>query len=512
MSTNPQPCQEGARPLSPAEILLLDPATRACLWRSLIESLEEYVEGLRRRPIARPAPAEQVRAYVRGLDFERPVDPLETLRFVLEGFDRFHVHNAHPRYLGLFVPASSTMGVAADALAAAFNPVLAAWRLSPFAVEVERHLIARVAARFGFDPETSEGCFTCGGSEANHTALLVALSRAFPRWRSGGLRDLPGRPALYVSAEGHHSIAKAAVLCGLGAGAARPVAVDAELRLDAAALRRAIASDRAAGELPFLIVATAGTTSAGAVDPLAPLAEIARQEDLWLHADAAWGGAGVLLPELREAFAGIESADSITFDPHKWLSVPMAAGMFLTRHAGLLERTFQVDGPYMPPARGAGAPVDFYRSSMTWARRFTGLKLLMTLAVAGWRGYESIVRHQVVLGARLRERLAEAGFLVVNRTPLPVVCFVDALEGLADGALEEVAGRVVSEGRAWISTTRIGPLGSLVLRGAITSFHTTSEDVDAVVGTLADARRAVALARAGGRFRGPPARAADKEE
>lgn len=189
--------------------------------------------------------------------------------------------------------------------------------------------------------------------------------------------------------------------------------------MDVAALADLVARDRAAGRAPFFIAATAGTTNAGAVDPIA---EVARRERLWLHVDAAWGGAAALCPELRSLLAGIGRSDSITFDAHKWLSVPMGAGMFLTREAGILRRTFQVAGAaYMPPPHRPDC-ADPYAHSMQWSRRFAGLKVFLSLLVAGWDGYAAAIREQVALGRRLRE----AGFAVVNETELPVVCFVDA--------------------------------------------------------------------------------------
>src|SRR6185437_1995729 len=155
-------------------------------------------------------------------------------------------------------------------------------------------------------------------------------------------RALPQAPAIYVSALAHDSVKKAARLCGLGTECVRALAVDEELRMPAEAVAREIRADRAAGVRPLMVVATAGTTGTGVADAIAELAEVAAEQRVWLHADAAWGGMAALVPELRRVLDGIERADSITFDAHKSLSVPMAAGMLLTRHAGILERTFSV--------------------------------------------------------------------------------------------------------------------------------------------------------------------------
>ena len=198
-----------------------------------------------------------------------------------------------------------------------------------------------------------------------------------------------------------------------------------DFTMDVERLEAAIKSDRDAGRAPFMIVATAGTTGAGLIDPIASIADVAKLEKLWLHVDAAWGGAAVLVPELRTHLEGIERADSITFDAHKWLSVPMGAGLYLTRHPKILEQTFSTATSYMPRESLEFGVADPYNHSMQWSRRFIGLKVFLSLMVAGWEGYAEAVRHQTRMGAFLRRELEAAGWRVVNQTPLPVACFVD---------------------------------------------------------------------------------------
>ena len=227
-------------------------------------------------------------------------------------------------------------------------------------------------------------------------------------------------------------------------------------------------------------MATAGTTSAGTIDPLAAIADVAAAESLWFHVDAAWGGGAALVPELRPAFEGIERADSITFDPHKLLSVPMGAGLFLTCHPDVLEQTFHVSASYVP---GSGELVNPYTHSMQWSRRFIGLKVLLALAVAGWDGYATVLRHQVAMGDLLRERLRGSGWRIVNETELPLVCFVDG--GGADS--EAIVDAVNATGRARIFTTMLPRLGP-VIRAAITNHRTSPDDVQALVEALNEAR------------------------
>jgi glutamate/tyrosine decarboxylase-like PLP-dependent enzyme len=474
------------------DALLLDDKTRGDLWRRLVEAIEAYLHGVGEARVAPPLDVEAMRSALGVFDFERPVPPLEALDFAVESLWRWQVHTPHPRYFGLFNPAPATMGIAADALVAAFNPQLAAWSHSPMAAEIEQHLIRALGGRFGFEPSRLEGTFTSGGAEANHTALLTALTRSFPEIGRRGLLALRSQPVLYVSPEAHHSFLKAARLCGLGTEAVREVRVDSSLRMIPAELAARVAADRAEGCSPFLVVATVGSTSAGAVDPVAEIAQVAEEVGgLWLHVDAAWGGAAALVPELRSVLAGVPRADSLTFDAHKWLSVPMGAGMYLTRHPGILERTFRVAAGYMPREGNVLPVADPYAHSMQWSRRFIGLKLFLSLAVAGWAGYEGAVRRQTAMGDRLRERLGEEGWTIVNDTPLPVVCFVDSgregREGRSAAFLDAVAADVVESGEAWISTVALGEAGP-ALRACITNFRTGPEDVDALVASLARAR------------------------
>ncbi|HUX66906.1 MAG TPA: aminotransferase class V-fold PLP-dependent enzyme [Terriglobales bacterium] len=461
--------------------LALDSDLRLLLWQRLATEIERYqrqVAGARVAPALDPGALRQALA---AFDFQSPLPPPEALAFAVRGLWEQQVHTPHPRYFGLFNPAPTTMGIVADALVAAFNPQMAAWSHNPFATEVERHLVHALGARFGYPAASLDGVFCSGGAEANHTALLAALTHAFPEFARGGLRALPAPPTVYVSRLSHDSVLKAARLCGLGTDCVRVLEVDAAWRLAPAAVAAAVSRDRAAGARPAFLVATAGATATGVMDPLADLAALAQSENLWFHVDAAWGGFAALLPELRPAIAGIERADSITFDAHKSLSVPMGAGIFLTRHPHILSRTFGVAADYMPRDADevASPPPDPFAHSMQWSRRFTGLKLFLSLAVAGWSGYEAALRHQVAMGDYLRQQAQAQGWRLANSTPLPLAC-------LADEAcdLEATARAVVASGEAWISAVRL-PGGLSALRACITNYRTQPADVDALLASLA---------------------------
>jgi glutamate/tyrosine decarboxylase-like PLP-dependent enzyme len=478
-------------PAAPS-VLLLEAAEREKLWQELARQIEAYIGGIRELPASADPSPEAVRALLAGVDFSRPMPPAEAVRFAAESLARTQVHTPHPRYYGLFNPTPATMGIAGDALVAAFNPQLAVWRHNPFATEVEQLLIRAFGEKFGYDPAHADGTFCSGGSEANHTALLTALTHAFPSLDEVGLRGLDAQPVFYVSAESHHSFHKAARLCGLGNAAVREVPVDSNLRMDPASLESLIQIDRRHRYAPFLIVGTAGTTNTGIIDPLPEIAQIAQQEKIWFHADAAWGGAAALLPELRPLLAGIEKADSITLDAHKWLSVPNGAGIYLTRHPEILNRTFHIAAAYVPPKAEGERIVDPYEHSIHWSRRFIGLKLFLSLLVAGWEGYTAVLRSMKEAGDALRRELEAAGWEIVAPTPLPIACFQDARspEGRSAEYLEAIARHVVASGDAWISTTRVRR-DITVLRACITSYRTNADDIRILIRALEQARSAV---------------------
>jgi glutamate/tyrosine decarboxylase-like PLP-dependent enzyme len=223
-----------------------------------------------------------------------------------------------------------------------------------------------------------------------------------------------------------------------------------------------------------MVVGTAGTTAAGIIDPLADIASFCRDQNLWFHTDAAWGGAAVLSPRLRGHLAGIETADSITCDAHKWFSVSMGAGMFFCRHPEVVTAAFHAETSYMP-AKTVGASFDPYTTSVQWSRRFIGLKLFLSLAERGESGYMRMIEHQANLGNELRRLLAADGWQIINSTPLPVVCF--ARDGLDTGKF--VAG-LLERQVAWISEVRLAGRAP-VLRACISSFRTTHADIEQAV-------------------------------
>lgn len=468
--------------------LALDSHTRNTLWNTVVETIESYWQSVERSPVSPKLDVESTRLWAESFTFETPLEADAAFRVIASEMIKGQVHTPHPQYFGLFNPAPTAMSIAADALVAALNPQLAAWSHSPIAVEVERHLVRIIAEKFGFPRDKADGVFACGGAEANQTALLAALAHRWPDVSSGGLRSLKEEPVFYVSAEGHHSFLKAARAAGLGGSSLREIDVTDDLRIDLNSLRTALQRDRAAGDTPFLLIATAGTTGAGVVDPLLSLANLAQEEGMWFHVDAAWGGAAALVQELRPLLNGIELADSITFDAHKWLSVSMGAGMFLTRHPDILGHSFAIQTAYMPKEGERMQVTDPFTHSLQWSRRFIGLKLFMSLAVAGWEGYAAAIRHQTRMGELLRSKLIEKNWKVVNQTPLPVVCFTDGASEWDLSTCQKIVDAVVISGKAWISTIQLGKLKGPALRACITNYLTEPRNIDALITILNQVR------------------------
>ncbi|MBF6571302.1 MAG: pyridoxal-dependent decarboxylase [Candidatus Binataceae bacterium] len=410
-----------------------------------------------------------------GFDFHGPRPLGELLLWTITQMERGLVHVTHPGYFGLFNPAPAFPAQLADRIVAEFNPQLATSKTSPAAVEIEAHVIRAVAGRVGF-PVGAGGHFTSGGSEANYTALLCALLRSSTEFASRGARAFAGPPVFYVSRDSHLAWLKIALQAGVGRSAARMIATDGAGRLDPRSLAEAIKADRASGCVPVMVAATAGTTNAGMIDPLVACAELARSAKLWYHVDAAWGGALVVSEKLRHVLAGIEQADSITVDAHKWLATTMGCGMFVVRDPSLLSSAFQVAANFMPSTVPG---VDPYLSSVQWSRRFLGLRLFLSLAAAGWTGYTQHVERSIDLIALINDELSERGWSVVNQSPLAVLCVRPPPGSVS---VRTIVDRVLASGRAWVAAARFE--SDEVIRICVTHGETSIDDVGELVETL----------------------------
>ena len=461
----------------PTPALFPDRATRERVDDLLTRDLASANERVASGSVMPRIDMERFRRELAGFDFATSRPAEEVLAWSIAQLEHGTVHMTHPRYFGLFNPAPVAPAQWADRIAGAFNPQLASSGSSPTPVEIEAHVIRAVARRAGL-PASAAGHFTTSGSEANYTSLICALTRTEPRFSSDGVRAFPGSPVLYTSTGCHPAWLKIAHQAGVGRSAVRLVRTDGRGRMDSQALADAVASDRAQGRVPVLIAATAGTTGGGMIDPLESCAAIARQNGIWYHVDAAWGGAALASEKLKGHLAGIELADSITIDAHKWFATTMGCGMFVSRDAAVLSEAFQVGGDFMPSNASA---LDPYLNTVQWSRRFLGLRLFLALAIAGWRGYGEHVERAVQVIDQVKERLRERGWVAVNESPLAVLCTAPR-EDSKGTDIREIVSRLLASGRAWVARTTFE--GREVVRICATHGETTLADVEELVNGL----------------------------
>ncbi len=423
---------------------------------------------------------------------ERGRPPERVLREALTYLSQNACHLSSPRYYGLMNPRPALAGVLGDALASVINQQLAVEAHAPGATALEQETLGWFLGALGW--RQGVGQFTSGGSEANLVALKAALQHRLPEVAQRGVRALRGQPIFYVSEESHHSLLKFADLLGLGREAVRWIPTDGEFALRPDLLAEAIRRDRRAGRLPFCVVATFGTTSSGAIDPIAKLARLCQRERLWLHVDGAYGGSLILARRFRALWGAIRRADSLTFDPHKWMAMPFPLGVVLVRDRLAAAAPFRVQAAYVP--RGPQR-VESYQLGMQWSRRFLGFKLWLALETYGRRAYEAHFAGQIRLGEVFRQRLAASPrFGTVSESPLPITCFtycaeprgasrkipVESLTSFEQRMNLALAEEMVRRGWAWISATRLR--GATVMRMMVINYETRESHLRRLVADL----------------------------
>jgi len=400
---------------------------------------------------------------------------------IFKALSKWSVQVTHPRYFGYFNPSVRPAAVVGDILAAAFNPNLAVWSHAPAAVEMEQHLLRYFLRQFGLDPERAAAHFTTGGAEANFTAVVAALTAKLPEYGDKGLAGLVQKPVIYVSQAAHDSFGKISHMTGMGRSSLRRIAVDQDYKMDIGHLEMTIENDLQQGYYPLMVTGTAGTTAAGVIDPLDELSAMSQHYELWFHVDAAWGGAAILSRRLKPFLKGIEKADSITCDAHKWLNVPMGAGMFFSSQREPCERAFRIATDYMPGStEGVLEP---YTTSVQWSRRFIGLKLFMAFAELGHGGYAKLMDHQADMGDYLKKELTSFGWKIVVDTPFPVATFTHNKIESGQLTTSEVLDTIYNRGKTWISEFVLSSKDR-TLRACICSYRTQKTDIDVLLEEL----------------------------
>lgn len=441
----------------------------------MLDDILDYQEHIRARPAWQPIP-DEVRRRFRSPLPTRPQDLGAVHREFMTGILPFATGNAHPGFMGWVHGAGTPVGMLAEMLAAGINANLGG--RDHMAIEVERQIVRWMQDIFGF-PTTATGLFVTGTSFANFIGVLVARAAAVgTEVRQSGVAAVGKRLTAYTSDKAHGCIAQAMDLCGLGTDALRAIPTDGEHRIDLAALAAAIAADRRAGAQPFLVVGTAGTVDIGATDDLGALADLAAREKLWFHVDGAFGALGRLAPEIAPRLAGIERADSLAFDFHKWGQVPYDAGFILVRNGLLHQATFAHDVAYLRrESRGLAAgspwPCDF---GPDLSRGFRALKTWFTLKAYGTETLGASIAETCAVARYLAERVAATPQLeLLAPVPLNIVCF-----GYRCAEPDRVNARIAVDlqesGIAAPSTTAVN--GRLAIRAAIVNHRTERQDVD----------------------------------
>lgn len=458
----------------------LDPAD----WREMrlqghrmLDDMFDYIENLRERPVWQPIPAEIRQVFHQPLSI-KPGDLASAHATFMKDVLPYAVGNAHPGFMGWVHGGGTPVGMLAEMLAAGLNANLGGRDQIP--VEIERQLVQWVKNLFNF-PETASGLFVTGTSMANLIAVLVARNNILGlKVRKDGLPS-GHKLTAYTSVSGHVSITRAMDMAGIGSAALRRIPVNGQYQMDVAELERTIAADKAGGMSPFFIAATAGTVDVGAIDPLASIAEIARREDIWFHVDGAYGALGQLSAKIATLLNGIECADSIAFDFHKWGQVPYDAGFVLVRDGQLHQETFALSTSYLQrETRGMAAsspwPCDF---GPDLSRSFRALKTWFTLQVYGAEKLGQVIANTCALARYLRHRVETTPMLeLLAPVALNIVCF-RYRSAHADRVNADIVVALQESGIAAPSSATIN--GQLAIRAAIVNHRTNAGDIDALI-------------------------------
>src|SRR5262245_6644462 len=461
------------------------------------DMLADYLEQLDERPVFAPVPVDEAARFATGPLPVHGSDPDAILDEFARSIAPYPFGNGHSRFWGWVNSPPAVMGIFADQLAAAMNPSVAGGNHA--AVHVERQVIRWFAEILGL-PATAMGLLVSGGSMANLTALAAArCAKAGFDVRVRGMQSGDQRLTVYMSEEGHGCIRKAVEMLGIGGDWLRVIPVNerSEMRVDI--LAQTIDRDLQDGYRPMAVAASAGTVNTGAIDDLAAIARVCRDRGLWFHVDGADGAAARLSSRYRERLAPLDLADSIALDPHKWLYVPVEAGLVLVRDGANLRSTFSLVPPYLRTdgdPHGVGGPPWFSEFGFQQSRGFRALKVWMTLKYYGTSGYARAIDHDLELASYLADRVrADPDLKLMAPPSLSVVCFRVVPAGVVgDERLNELNKHVLERlqlgGRAFLSSTLLR--GRFVLRACIVNPLSAQGDVDAMLETVkALAREAI---------------------
>ncbi|MGE5244153.1 MAG: pyridoxal phosphate-dependent decarboxylase family protein [Betaproteobacteria bacterium] len=481
--------------------LAMDATTFRALGHRLVDQLADFLESLPRGPVTHDESPSAVRE---ALDLTGPLpesgtEPGPLLERTAQLLFEHSLFNGHPRFFGYITAPPAPIGILGDFLAAAVNPNVGAWTLSPAATEIESQTVRWIAELIGY-PVDCGGLLVSGGNQANFVCFLAARA-AKAGWdiREHGVAGDSGRRLrVYASNETHTWIQKATDLGGLGTGSIRWIPTDTRLRMDVDVLRRQIEADAAAGDVPCIVVGTAGSVSTGAVDPLLEIGRVCREHGVWFHVDGAYGGFAAALPDAAEDLRGLSLADSVAVDPHKWLYAPLEAGCALVRDPDRLRAAFAYHPPYYHFEERATNYVDYGPQN---SRGFRALKVWLALRQVGAAGYRRMIADDIRLSRAMAEAVGRHPELQLTTQDLSITTFryvprdlrtnvgEPSVERHLDALNRELLDRLQRGGEAFVSNAVVG--GRYVLRACIVNFHTARADVEAVPDIVARIGRAV---------------------
>lgn len=483
------------RPNAPAEgrhaPIDLTPAQFREAGHALVDRIAELLASLGERKVTTGLSVNEVRALVAPFG-GMPTDGTDARTILDEAAEILTAHslyNGHPRFMGYITASPAPIGMLADLLAAAVNPNVGAWTLSPVATEIEAQTVRWIAELLGYSPGCS-GVLVSGGNQANFVGLYSAIRARFPRDEPEGRVERMARATIYASSETHTWIEKAVDMFGLPPGALRSIGVDADRRLVLEELERRLAEDRRAGFIPVAVVGTAGTVSTGAVDPLPAMAALCRAHRVWFHVDGAYGGFAAMLDEgvgVPADLRGLQLADSVAVDPHKWLYTPIEAGCALVRDPALHRAAFS----YHPPYYHFGVEAtNFLDLGPQNSRGFRALKVWMALRQVGRSGYRQLLGDDVALARALYDGLSADDRFEVATHSLSITTFryvpeehrgrtgEREVEEALNALNKALQARLETSGELFVSNAVAN--GRYLLRACIVNFRTSAEDIAAI--------------------------------
>lgn len=485
--------------------ILIDPEEFRKIGHECIDMIASYLAGIASRPVTRGHKPSEVRRLVGdGPLPDGPTAPGDVVRDIAGTLIEHSLHIGHPRYHGYITGSPSPIGALADLIAASVNPNVGAFALAPVATVVEEQVIRWIAELIGYPPDCG-GILVTGGNMANIVCFLAARRAGTTGdVRRHGLGLAGTRLRIYASSEAHTWIEKAADISGLGTDSIRKIPCDAHQRMDVAELERRIGEDRAAGDVPLMIVGTAGTVATGAVDPLGALSALAKKYDIWFHVDGAYGAFAAALPEASDDLRALSLADSVAVDPHKWLYAPLDCGCALVRDRGLLRDTFHYDPSYYRFSGDPGDnPTNYLEYGPQNSRGFRALKVWMGMKQAGRSGITRMIGDDIALADRLYAVLTTHTEFETCTKSLSIVTFRYVPPGYGNDAAtageylntlnSELLGKLQAGGEVFVSNAVVD--GKTLLRACIVNFRTTRADIDALPEIIARYGRSVHAAR-----------------